>query len=62
MPDDTLTLTIRLHDPQEKTDSKKSACWMVVKVDRKDITLAVDAFLAKYVTPNLKQINNLKLT
>ena len=62
MPDDSLTLTIRVHDAQEKTDSTLASCWVVVKVDRADIHMPLDDFVATYVTPQLKSIKNLKLT
>lgn len=62
MPDDSLTLTIRVHDAQEKMDATMSSCWAVVKVDRADIQMPVADFVAKYVTPELKSLKNLKLT
>lgn len=62
MPDDSLTLTIRVHDPQEKLDATMSACWVVVKVDRADVQMQVADFVAKYVSANLQSLKNLKLT
>lgn len=57
--DDTLTLTIRLHDPKEKTDPKKSAQWATVKVSRGDLGLPKNQFVEKYVEPALGEIKNL---
>jgi hypothetical protein len=62
MPDDTLTLTIRLHDPQEKKDATKSACWAVVKVPRTDLAISASEFMQKYIQPNLGSLKQLKLT
>lgn len=58
---DELTLTIRVHDPLERKDPKKSACWVVVKVLRGDIGMPAAAFVEKYIAPNLTH-GNLKLT
>jgi hypothetical protein len=62
MSDDSLTLTIRIWDPNEKHDSTMSSCWAVVKVDRKDTKMPVADFVAKYVTAHLQSMKNLKLT
>ena len=62
MPDDSLTLTIRVFDPQEKVDATMSACWVVVKVDRADVQMPASDFISKYVTANLQSLKNLKLT
>jgi hypothetical protein len=62
MAEDTLTLTIRLHDPKEKTDAAKSASWAVIQVDRADLGMAKADFVAKYVTPALIQLTQLQLT
>ena len=61
MPDptqgnDTLTLTIRLHDPKEKKLLSKSTAWAVVNVTREDLKLPREQFFAKYVTPAIEQI------
>lgn len=56
---DTLTFTLRLHDPAEKKDASKSTSWVVVKVAREDLKLSKDAFVAKYVTPNLGELKQL---
>ncbi|HEY1800088.1 MAG TPA: hypothetical protein VGG46_04060 [Terriglobales bacterium] len=61
MPDkDTLTLTIRIHDPKEKKDAKLAASWVVVEVSREDLKLAPEQFAAKYVTPKLAELEQLK--
>ena len=57
--EDTLTLTIRLHDPKEKNDPKKSAQWATVKVFRGDLQLSKSQFIAKYVEPALANLKNL---
>ena len=59
---DQLTLTIRLYDPTEKRDSSMAASWVTVKVEREDLAISADDFVAKYVKPNLSQISQLKLT
>ena len=62
MTEDTLTLSIRVHDPKEKQDATMSACWAVVKVPRADISIPLDQFIEKHVKPALAQIKNIKLT
>jgi hypothetical protein len=63
MPQDDLTLTIRVHDPLEKKDAAKSASWAVVKIPRADVggTLSGFDFLAKHVQPALSKLVNVKL-
>ena len=51
MPDDDLTLTVRLHDPKEKRDATKAAVWHVVKVPRADLQLADQDFAAHHLLP-----------
>jgi len=54
MPDkDTLTLTIRIHDPAEKKDAKKSSAWAVIDVPREDFKIASAAFIKKHIAPHL---------
>jgi hypothetical protein len=60
MPDDTLTLTVRLHDPKEKKNALMSASWVVVKVPRADLQLAAGAFAAKHIVPNLGSLAQIK--
>jgi hypothetical protein len=50
---DNLTLTIRLHDPIEKTSADLSTAWAVLDVPREDLKLPRAEFLDKYVTPAL---------
>lgn len=59
MPDDSLTLTLRLHDPKEKTDPKKSAQWSTRKVSREDLKLPQAEFIAKYLAPMLGELGHL---
>lgn len=58
---DDLTLTIRLHDPKEKQDPKKSASWVVITVHRADLDLPKNDFIERYVAPALPQLNQLRL-
>jgi len=62
MADDSLVLTIRIHDPKEKNDSKKAAVWVAAKVDRADATgtLTEAQFNEKYIAPVLAKLTNLK--
>lgn len=62
MPPTDLTLTLRLYDPAEKLDSAKAASWATISVSRADLSLSAAAFLAKYVTPNLGKLKQLKLS
>lgn len=62
MPQDTLTLTLRLYDPNEKKDSAKSTSWAVVQVDRADLQMDQGYFIEKYLRPNLVQLKQLELT
>jgi hypothetical protein len=61
-PKTPYTLTIRVHDPLEKADPSMSACWVQVKVPRAAIGISSADFIAKYISPVIKQISNLKLT
>ena len=56
MAEDTLTLTIRLHDPREKDDADKSTRWAVIQVPREDFALGASAFLEKHVYPALTHV------
>jgi len=58
MPDgkDTLTLSIRLHDPKEKKDATKSTRWAVVEVPREDLKLSDSDFFSKHVAPALSKL------
>lgn len=60
MPQDDLTLTVRLHDPLEKQDAEKAAVWAVVKVPREDMKLGVREFVSKYVEPELVKFYHFK--
>jgi len=59
---DVLTLTLRLHDPDEKRDATKSTSWVVLNLPRADLAMKQDDFLAKYITPNLAQLKQLQLS
>jgi hypothetical protein len=54
--DKKLTLTIRLHDPLEKTNAELAASWVVVKVDREALAMTVDEFAAGYVVQAIKDL------
>jgi hypothetical protein len=56
MPQNTLTFTLRLHNPAEKKDAAKSTAWSVIEVPREDFKLPKADFLAKYVEPGLAQM------
>lgn len=58
---DELTLTIRMHDPKEKTDPTKAASWVVLKVPREDVGLSAQDVVSRYITPSLGQLNQLHL-
>lgn len=60
MPD-TLTFTVRLHDPAEKKDAAKSTSWAVVEIPRDDLALSKAEFFAKYVSPAMDKLILLKL-
>jgi hypothetical protein len=51
MPEDNLTLSIRLHDPAEKKDANKSTGWVVEQIPRADLAMSLDDFVEKYVKP-----------
>jgi hypothetical protein len=48
---DMLTLTVRLHDPKEKRDPKKSAVWHMVKIPRAALSLSDADFAANHLLP-----------
>lgn len=50
---DTLTFSIRIHDPKEKKVADKSTDWASVEVPREDLTLPRAEFIAKWVEPTL---------
>jgi hypothetical protein len=52
---DKLTFTLRLHDPAEKKDPKKSTAWIVADVERADLALPLDEFCERYAKPMIKQ-------
>jgi hypothetical protein len=56
MENDTLTLTVRLHDPKEKLDPQKSAVWKVMQVPRADLALPAGEFAAKYFADAVAEI------
>jgi hypothetical protein len=53
---DSLTLTVRLHDPAEKTHAHKSTAWEVLEIPRQDLQLPRTEFFEKHVTPALNKI------
>jgi len=55
---DTLTLSLRLHDPKEKKDAAKSTRWAVVDVPRTDLVLPFEEFMAQYVIPAFKKLEH----
>jgi hypothetical protein len=55
MPEDKLTCTIRLHDPAEKKDAKKSTAWIAADIPRADLSLPLDEFCERYAKPMIKQ-------
>lgn len=61
MPD-TLTFTVRLHDPAEKKDAAKSTSWAVIEIPREDLNLPKAEFFAKHVSPALDKLILLKST
>ena len=61
MPQDDLTLTIRVHDPLEKDDHEMAASWGVIKIAREHVEMPMEDFVNEYVVPVLHQIKNLKL-
>ena len=48
---DMLTLTVRLHDPKEKRDLRKSAVWHIVKIPRAALSLPDADFAANHLAP-----------
>ena len=48
---DMLTLTVRLHDPKEKRDPKKSAVWHTVKIPRAALSVSDADFAATHLLP-----------
>lgn len=57
-PIDTLTLTLRLHDPKEKKNAKLAASWVIVQVPRADLTLSPPEFAAKHLIPAVEQLEH----
>ena len=58
---DTLTLTIRLHDPREKKVPELSASWARIEVPREDLQMNGADFIAKHIAPHLVHLKQLKL-
>lgn len=48
---DTLTVSIRIHDPLERQDEKKATRWSVFEVPRADLELPDADFIAKWIAP-----------
>lgn len=59
-----LTLTIRIHDGDEKKDHLKAAEWVVVQVPRESLGMSKADFLQKVIAPALDRFKQgiLKLT
>lgn len=55
---DVLTLTVRLHDPRERTNAKRSAWWGVISIPRADLTLPSADFAVKHVAPLVAEIQS----
>lgn len=60
MDANTLTLTLRLHDPQEKKNAKLAASWVIVQVPREDLALSPPEFAAKHLIPAVEQLEHFK--
>lgn len=58
MDQDTLTLTLRLHDPKEKKDAKLAASWVVLQVPRADLALAPEEFAAKHLIDAVRSLEH----
>ena len=61
MADDTLTLTLRLHDAKERKNPALSASWAVIAVPREDLQMNAAEFIAKHIAPHLVKLTQLKL-
>lgn len=72
MPDDSLTLTIRLHDPKAPVisppadpkrpthqEAASRAEWVTTKVSRQDLSLPQAEFIAKYLASMLGKLGKL---
>lgn len=57
---DTLTLTVRLHDPKEKVNHKLSASWVVIPVPRADLAMSAPEFAAKHLLPAVEKLEHFK--
>jgi hypothetical protein len=57
---DILTLTVRLHDPRERQNAKKSAWWSTVKIPRTDLALPSVDFATKHLVPILADLQGKK--
>jgi hypothetical protein len=55
---DRLTLTVRLHDPKEKNNSKLAASWVVIDVPREDLAMPPEDFAAKHLVPRVKELEH----
>jgi hypothetical protein len=56
MENDTLTLTVRLHDPKEKLDASKSTSWKTAEIPREDLGLTPEEFAAKWLAPQAAEL------
>lgn len=57
---DTLTLTLRLHDPKEKKNAALAASWVVMQVPREDLQLSPTELAAKHLIPAVDQLEHFK--
>jgi hypothetical protein len=53
---DVLVLTVRLHDPRERQNAKKSAWWGTVKIPRADSKLSASDLATKHLVPIVEEI------
>jgi hypothetical protein len=56
---DTLTFTVRIHDPKEKKNPELSTAWAAVEVPREDLSLPKAEFIAKWIEPALSTMTKI---
>lgn len=56
---DTLTVSVRIHDPQERKNAEKSTRWVILEVPREDLQLSDEDFLAKWIAEAVAHIKKI---
>lgn len=55
---DNLVMSLRLHDPKEKSNAALAASWIIIHIPRSELTLSPEEFAAKHILPRVKELEH----